>query len=167
MRQNVIETVLGAVVLLVAAFFVYFVYSTSHLGAVEGYEVSARFDRIGSIRPGSDVRIGGIKVGTVLATTLDPKTYLATVRMSIDPSYKLPEDTVAEVTSSGLLGDEYMALVPGGSPKTIAPGGRIQYTQAPVNIGSLIGKYMFSPQKGAAPGGASGLPGLGPKGAGK
>ncbi len=149
---------MGAVVLVAAAFFLYFAYSTSQFRAVEGYEVSARFDRIDGIRPGSDVRIGGIKVGTVLSTSLDPKTYLASVTMSIDPAYKLPQDTVAEVLSAGLLGNEYMALVPGGSRKMIPPGGRILYTQAPVNLQSLIGKYMFSPGGGAAKKGASAPP---------
>jgi phospholipid/cholesterol/gamma-HCH transport system substrate-binding protein len=163
-RQNVIETVLGAVVLVAAAFFLYFAYSTSQLRAVEGYEVSAQFDRIDGIRDGSDVRISGIKVGSVLSTKLDPKTYLATVTMSVDPAYKLPEDTVAEVLSAGLLGNEYMALVPGGSRKMIPPGGRILYTQAPVNIENLIGKYMFSPHKGAAKGAPSSLPGPGAQG---
>lgn len=157
-----IETVLGAVVLVAAALFLYFAYSTSHLGATEGYEVRARFDRIGGIRPGSDVRISGIKVGSVLSTKLDPKTYLATVTMSIDPAYQLPEDTVAEIQSAGLLGDQYMALVPGGSRKTVPPGGRIRYTQSPVNIESLIGKYMFSPQSGGHKGGSSPLPSPGP-----
>ncbi len=169
MRRNVIETVLGAVVLVAAALFLYFAYSTSQFREVEGYQVTAQFDRIDGIRDGSDVRIGGIKVGSVVSTTLDPKTYLASVTMSISPAYKLPVDTVAEVLSQGLLGNEYMALVPGGSRRMIPPGGRILYTQAPVNIQSLIGKYMFSPHGGAAKGGAGkgsaslpSLPGLAP-----
>jgi phospholipid/cholesterol/gamma-HCH transport system substrate-binding protein len=154
-----IETVMGAVVLVAAAFFLYFAYSTSQFHTAAGnYVLSANFDRIGGIRPGSDVRISGIKVGTVLATTLDPKTYLASVTISIDPIYKLPTDTVAEILSAGLLGNEYVALVPGGAEKTIPPGGRILYTQGAVDIGSLVGKYMFTPQGGGAKGGAGAGP---------
>jgi phospholipid/cholesterol/gamma-HCH transport system substrate-binding protein len=145
---NVIETVMGAVVLAVAAFFLFFAYSTSQVSAVSGYEVWARFSAVDGIRDGSDVRIAGVKVGTVTSETLDPKTYLATLRMNIDPSYKLPDDTSAAIVSSGLLGDKYLSLSPGGSDKTIPPGGRIKYTQSSVNLENLIGQMMFSPQGG-------------------
>jgi len=70
------------------------------------------------------------------------------VQMSIDPAYKLPDDTVAEIISAGLLGDRYLALVPGGSEQTIPPGGRIKFTQAPVSLENLIGQMIFS-QPGA------------------
>src|SRR5215471_6993431 len=133
MTGNVIETVMGAVVLVIAALFLFFAYSTSQVRAVQGYEVTAQFDSIVGIRDGSDVRIAGVKVGTILSESLDPKTFLATLRMSIDPAYKLPEDTVAEIVSSSLLGDKYKALVPGGSDQMIPPGGQLKYTQAPVS----------------------------------
>lgn len=148
MRGNVIETVMGAVVLVVAALFLVFAYKTSQLRTVSGYEVSADFSRIDGIHQGSDVRVSGVKVGTVLAEELDPKTFLARIRMSIDPAIQLPEDTVAQVTSSGLLGDKYMSLTPGGSDKNIPPGGMIRYTQSSISLENLIGQMIFS-----APGG--------------
>jgi phospholipid/cholesterol/gamma-HCH transport system substrate-binding protein len=157
MRGNVIETVMGAVVILVAALFLVFAYKTSQLRAVAGYQVTAEFSRVDGIREGSDVRIAGIKIGSVVAEQLDPKTFLATLRMSIDPSVKLPDDTVAEIISSGLLGDKYLSLVPGGSDKEIPPGGRITYTQSSVSLENLIGQMMFSapaakkPAEGDAP----------------
>jgi phospholipid/cholesterol/gamma-HCH transport system substrate-binding protein len=145
MRGNVIEVVIGAVVLVVAALFLVFAYRTSQSRTVSGgYEVTADFARIDGIHQGSDVRISGIKVGTVVADELDPKTYLATIRMSIDPTVQLPDDTVAQVTSSGLLGDKYMSLAPGGSDTMIPPGGKIQYTQSSISLESLIGQMMFS-----------------------
>ena len=144
MRGNVIETVLGAVVLVVAALFLFFAYNTSQLRTVPGYQLSAEFTRIDGIRQGSDVRISGIKIGSVVAEELDPKTFLANVRMSIDPSVQLPDDTVAEIISAGLLGDKYMSLVPGGSDKGILPGGKITYTQSSVSLENLIGQMMFS-----------------------
>ena len=104
--------------------------------------------RVAGIRDGSDVRIAGVKVGSILSETLDPKTFLATVRMSIDSAYKLPDDTVAEIISAGLLGDRFMALVPGGSEQIIPPGGRIKFTQSPVSLENLIGQMIFS-QPGA------------------
>jgi len=148
MRGNVIETVMGAVVLVVAALFLVFAYNTSQLRAVKGYELTANFEHIDGIRDGSDVRISGIKVGSVVGTTLDPNTFLATVRMTVEPAVKLPDDTVAEIVSSGLLGDKYMSLVPGGSDKDIAPGGQIKFTQSSVSIEHLIGQMMFSPPGG-------------------
>jgi phospholipid/cholesterol/gamma-HCH transport system substrate-binding protein len=144
MRGNVIETVMGAVVILVAGLFLVFAYKTSQLRAVSGYELSAEFSRVDGIRQGSDVRISGIKIGSVAAEELDPKTFLAVVRMSIDPMVKLPDDTVAEIISAGLLGDKYMSLVPGGSDQMIAPGGKIKYTQSSVSLESLIGQTIFS-----------------------
>jgi phospholipid/cholesterol/gamma-HCH transport system substrate-binding protein len=148
MTGNVIETVMGGVVLIVAALFLFFAYSTSQVRAVQGYEVTAQFDSVSGIHDGSDVRIAGVKVGTIVSETLDPKTFLADVRMNIDPAYKLPDDTVAEILSAGLLGDKFMALVPGGSEQTIPPGGRIKFTQSPVSLENLIGQMIFA-QPGA------------------
>jgi len=152
MRGNVIETVMGAVVILAAALFLVFAYKTSQLRAVPGYQVTAEFARVDGIRQGSDVRIAGIKIGSVVGEDLDPKTFLATVRMSIDPSVNLPNDTVAEIISSGLLGDKYMSLVPGGSDKVIPPGGKITYTQSSVSLENLIGQMMFSAPAAKKPG---------------
>ena len=151
MRGNVIETVMGAVVLVIAALFLAFAYKTSQLRAAPGYEVSADFSAIDGIHDGSDVRISGIKVGSVVAATLNPKTFLATLRLNVEPGIKLPQDTVAEVVSAGLLGDKYISLVPGGATKDIPPGGKIKYTQASVSLESLIGQTIFS-----APGKKSG-----------
>ena len=158
MSGNVIETVMGAVVLVVAALFLFFAYTTSQVRAVHGYQVTAQFERVGALRDGSDVRIAGVKVGSVVSESLDPKTFLATVHMSINPAYKLPEDTVAEIVSNGLLGDQYMSLVPGGEEQTILPGGRIKYTQSPASLENLIGQMIFSqpggqkkPGEGEAP----------------
>jgi phospholipid/cholesterol/gamma-HCH transport system substrate-binding protein len=166
MRGNVIEAVMGAVVLIVAALFLFFAYSTSQVRAVQGYEVSAQFERVDGIRDGGDVRIAGVKVGSITSERLDPKTFLATVKMNIDPAYKLPDDTVAEIISSSLLGDKYLALVPGGSDKMIPPGGRIKFTQAPVSLENLIGQMIFSqpgaqkkPGEGGAPQGGAGAGG--------
>lgn len=166
MSGNVIETVMGAVVLVVAALFLFFAYSTSQIRAVQGYPVTAQFQSVDGIRDGSDVRIGGVKVGSVVAERLDPKTFLATVRMTINPNYKLPDDTLAEIVSSSLLGDKYMSLVPGGSEKDIPPGGQIKYTQAPVSLENLIGQMIFSQpgQKKPGEGGGEAAPGGAPAG---
>jgi phospholipid/cholesterol/gamma-HCH transport system substrate-binding protein len=145
MKGNVIETVMGAVVLVVAALFLVFAYKTSELRQVSGYELSADFTAVDGIHRGSDVRVSGIKIGSVIGDRLDPKTFQATLTFSVEPSVKLPEDTVAEIVSSGLLGDKYVSLVPGGSDKTIPAGGKVKYTQSSVNLEHLIGQMIFSP----------------------
>jgi phospholipid/cholesterol/gamma-HCH transport system substrate-binding protein len=165
MRGNVIETVMGAVVLVVAAVFLFFAYSTSQFRSVSGYEVGANFERIDGVKEGSDVRIGGIKVGSIVSARLDPKTFLADVRISVEPSIKLPDDTVAEIVSAGLLGDKYLSLVPGGSDKDIPPGGRIKYTQSAVSLEHLIGQMMFSPSSAPKKPDDGALPGAAPQAA--
>ncbi|HLY45248.1 MAG TPA: outer membrane lipid asymmetry maintenance protein MlaD [Stellaceae bacterium] len=165
MRGNVIETVMGAVVLVVALLFLVFAYNTSQLREVAGYQLSADFERIDGIRQGGDVRISGIKVGSILSERLDPKTFLADVRMSVDPSIKLPDDTVAEIVSAGLLGDKYLSLVPGGSDKMIPPGGKIKYTQSSVSLENLIGQMIFSSPGGKKPEGGEAAPQPAPGGA--
>ena len=144
MGRSLVETIIGGVVLSVAVLFLVFAYRTADIGAVDGYELMARFDRVDGLQSGSDVRVSGIKVGTIVGQTLDPQTFLAVVRMSIEDSVKLPVDTTAEVLSDGLLGSKYLALVPGGEDKNIEPGGEVKYTQGPVSLESLIGRLIFS-----------------------
>lgn len=144
MNHNAIETVLGAVVLVVAGVFLAFALRQADLRKVEGYSVSANFSKIDGIAAGIDVRISGVKIGSIQKTELDPKTFLAKVTMSISPDIKLPIDTVAKVSSEGLLGGKYMALEPGAEDETIKDGGQIQYTQASLNLEEMIGKFIFS-----------------------
>ena len=155
MGHNLIETMMGALVLLVAGLFLGFAYNSTNLRTTGGYEVIAKFDRVDGLARGADVKLSGIKIGSVIEQRLDPQRFLAVIRMSIDPAIKLPTDTVAQVTSEGLLGGAFVALVPGGDDKVIAPGGEIKFTQAPVNIVQLLGKFMFSQgdkgSSGAAP----------------
>ena len=143
MNRNAVETVMGAVVLVVVALFLFFAYTTSRVRAVSGYDVTARFDRVEGLRDGGDVRISGIKVGTIISQTLDEKSYLAVVKMSIDPSVKLPTDTVATIASNGLLGDKYLSLVPGADDDFIKPGGTIAHTQPPISLESMIGQFIY------------------------
>jgi phospholipid/cholesterol/gamma-HCH transport system substrate-binding protein len=151
MNHNAVETVMGAVVLVVAAVFLFFAYSTSRPPSLSGYDVTARFDRVDGLRDGGDVRISGIKVGTVVSQTLDPQSYLAIVHMNIDTSVKLPVDTIATITATGLLGDNYLALVPGGEDEYIKPGGQIEHTEAAINLFSIINKYIGGGSSTPAP----------------
>lgn len=144
MRKNSIETIMGTVVIAVAVLFVMFAYDEAELKTVDGYAVSAKFDRIDGIKRGSEVRMSGIKIGTVIEQVLDPKTYLAVVQLNIDTNVKLPMDTSAAITSDGLLGDKYMALSPGGDDNMIPAGGEIETTQGSIDLMSLVGQMIFS-----------------------
>lgn len=144
MTRNLLETLLGAVVLIVAVGFLAFAYNTSQVQQNGGYELIARFDKVDGLERGSDVRISGIKVGTVLDQTLDPETYRAEVRFSLREDIQLPADTSAAVVSNGLLGGKYLALVPGGDIEMLEPGGEVTLTQSAVNLEDLIGHMIFS-----------------------
>ncbi len=143
MSRSLVETLLGAVVLAVAIGFIVFAYTRSGVATVSGYEISAAFNRVDGITNGSDVRIGGIKVGTVIDRELEPETFRAVLRMSIDESVELPSDSTAAVVSDGLLGGKFIDLQPGAEEVLIKDGGRIAYTQSSLLLEELIGKFAF------------------------
>jgi phospholipid/cholesterol/gamma-HCH transport system substrate-binding protein len=144
MSRNILETLLGAVVLIVAVGFLVFAYRSSQVQQNGGYELIARFDKVDGLEPGSDVRISGIKVGSVLDQSLDAETYRAEVRFSLREDVRVPADTSAAVVSNGLLGGKYLALVPGGDIEMLEPGGEVTLTQSAVNLEDLIGHMIFS-----------------------
>ena len=144
MKKNPVETVMGAVVLVIAAIFLVFAYSTADIRRIQGYPITMRFDRIDGLRLGGDVKMSGVKIGSVVQESLDPDTFLAVVTVHIDPSVKLPDDSSAKILSEGLGDEKYLALVPGASEAMLPPGGEIQYTQGSVDLIGLIGRLMFS-----------------------
>lgn len=145
MGNRIIETLVGTMVLVVAGFFLAYAYTTADLGgSSDSYNLSASFDRVDGLSVGSDVRMSGIKIGTVTGQTLDPVTFLARVELSIDKSFDLPEDTSAKVASDGLLGGAYVSLEAGGAMDLLSQGDEIEFTQGSVDIMSLIGQAIFS-----------------------
>jgi phospholipid/cholesterol/gamma-HCH transport system substrate-binding protein len=143
MGRNLIETIMGAVVLAVAGFFLVFAYTHANIKKIEGYEVSATFTSVGGLDTGADVKINGIKVGTVASQSLDPVTYDAVVKLSIAHGIKLPDDTVASVSSEGLLGGKFIKLVPGKSPTMIAAGGALGPSKSFKSIEEMVGQLIF------------------------
>lgn len=145
MKNNLVETFIGAVVIAVAVVFFTYAYKTAGVGASSGgYSITARFERIDGISTGSDIRMSGIKVGTVTGQKLDPTSYEAVVTMTVSPDVVLPDDSTAKITSEGLLGGNYISLEAGGSEKQIASGGEISNTQSSVDLLSLLGQAIFS-----------------------
>lgn len=144
MARNIIETIMGAVVLIVAIGFLMFAYRQSAIKEVDGYRLYATFTDISGISPGSDVRVGGLKVGVVESLELDPKTFQASVLMEIKKDVQLPKDSSAAVASSGLLGDKFIKLDPGGDDATLKEDDVIRFTQSSVSLEEMIGKFVFS-----------------------
>ena len=126
MQRSLIETLMGAVVLAVAALFLVFAYSSADIGRGGGYELYAEFSTVGGLRVGNDVRMSGIKIGSVVRQDLNPETFLARVTLNIDDTITLPADTSASIASESLLGGNYLDLAPGGEDKALKPGDRIQ-----------------------------------------
>ncbi|HEU0118097.1 MAG TPA: MlaD family protein [Alphaproteobacteria bacterium] len=172
MGRSIFETILGAVVLVIAGMFLAFAYSSADLHKVQGYTVSANFPMVDGLKDGIDVKVNGVKIGSVtglhLITDTGPNQFLVTVNMSIDPSVKLPTDTMALVASESLLGGKYMSLEPGVDEENIKTDGtgRVTRTQAPLRLDDLIGQLIYSQKRGdtpsaAAPGkGASAAPAM-------
>ena len=142
MQNHTVETLIGAIVVAVAVFFLYFAYSSTSSANLSGYDVEAKFQRVAGLNVGTDVRLSGIKIGSISALSLDPKTYQATAHLSIKSDVKLPDDSSIMVTSTGLLGNSYLSVSPGGSDTMIPPGGAIRNTQGSVDLMSLIGRFV-------------------------
>ena len=144
--RSLAEVATGAVILAVALLFLGYAVLNSGRGTVNGngLRLTARFDRIDGLSNGADVRIAGVRVGTVTDARIDPQTFSAELTLRVDSGLRLPDDTSAEVTSEGLLGGRYVSLVPGGSDKVLADGGRITQTQGSVSLESLLGRFIFS-----------------------
>lgn len=144
MNRNVVETIVGALVLLVAGAFVFYAFSKSDHSGADGYEITARFGRIDGLKRGADVTMSGVKVGTVTAIDLDRKTYQAIVHLAVSSSVPIPADTNAKIVSESLLGGMVVVLDPGGDKTIIKAGGEITQTQDAISFTELLAKFMFS-----------------------
>ncbi|MDX5367647.1 MAG: outer membrane lipid asymmetry maintenance protein MlaD [Alphaproteobacteria bacterium] len=144
MQSNLVETLIGTLVVAVAAVFLFYGYSSSGMRSSSGYQVNAAFSAVDGLANGADVRMSGIKIGTVVRQSLDPDTYQAVVTLDIASDVKLPDDSSAKITSEGLLGGSYISVTPGGSEDMLAGGGEIMFTQGSVDLMSLIGQAVFS-----------------------
>jgi phospholipid/cholesterol/gamma-HCH transport system substrate-binding protein len=143
MQNNMVETLIGALVVLVAVGFLAFAYGTTSSGSISGYDLKARFSSADGINSGTDIRLHGVKIGTVSSVGLDPKTYAAIVHLSLRSDIQIPDDSSIKITSAGILGSSYLAIQPGGSDKMLAAGGEIANTQGSVDLMSLIGRAIY------------------------
>lgn len=143
--QNPVETLIGAGVLGVAIFFaVYTAQSTGGATPAGSYELTASFRSANGVSPGTDVRIAGVKVGSVSTVELNRDTFDAEVTMLLNDDVELADDTLAKIDSESLLGGSYIALDPGVSPDLLEPGDAIDLTQGSLSILDLINKFTSS-----------------------
>lgn len=144
MQRNTVETLLGAVVIIIAAAFVFFFQETAEIGPSQGYELKAKFSKIDGLNRGSPVRISGVQVGKVTDFALDPETYSAIVTMQINDGIELPFDTAAVVSSESLLGGKFLSLEPGADAEMLQAGDLIEFTQSTPGIEALLGQAIYS-----------------------
>lgn len=142
--SNAAETLIGAAVLAAAAAFLVYAGRTADVGPRTGdrYEVTAAFRKVEGLSVGADVRVAGVKVGSVRDLSLDTETWRAVATLSIDGEVRLPEDSDAAVLNEGLLGGTFVAVTPGGSEFELADGDEIMFTQGSVNLMDLVGRAI-------------------------
>jgi phospholipid/cholesterol/gamma-HCH transport system substrate-binding protein len=143
MQNTTSETLIGMLVVAVIAAVLFFAYTADGRGSASGYDVKASFTSVDGVAPGTDVRLNGIKIGTVSSMDLDPKTYQAVLHFTIRSDVQIPDDSSVKITSAGLLGGEYLAIGPGGSDKMLASGGVLTNTQGSIDFASLIGRVIY------------------------
>ncbi len=146
--NNLVETLIGTLVLLIAALFSWYVYASTDIGrGREGYVIKAVFDNASGVNIGTDVRLAGLKVGSVVGQKLDQETYQAVIAMTIERNVRLPQDTSAKITTDGLLGDKYIALDPGGAEEMLKDGDTLENTQSSIDLWALVNEYLFKSEK--------------------
>lgn len=144
MDKPIIETITGAIILAIAVIFGLYILKFHDASQVNSYHLFAEFDTIEGLKKGSEVRLSGIPIGKIDQISLNEETFQAVIRLELDDKIKLPEDTIAQASSEGLLGGTYLALIPGGEEELLAEGDYFSYTQSPVSLVDLLGKFMFS-----------------------
>lgn len=141
-RENLTEALIGLLVVVVGVWFVVFAYGRTGGGLRDGYKVIAEFSNVAGVSIGTDVRVAGMKVGSVSAARIDPASYQAELTLTINRAVKLPADSSAAITSEGLMGGTYISLMPGGDETSLKEGDVIIDTQGSVDMLSLIGQYI-------------------------
>ena len=143
MASQATETLIGAIVLAVAGGFLVYAANTADVSmGGGGYALQAQFRQAEGLAVGGDVRLSGIKIGSITSLGLNRDNYFATVAMAIDDDIKLPEDSVAKIASEGLLGGSFIAIDPGGSEFMLEPGAAFEHTQGSINLIDLVSKAI-------------------------
>jgi phospholipid/cholesterol/gamma-HCH transport system substrate-binding protein len=148
MTKKSTEALVGLFVLLGILGLVFLALKAANLASFAGsgatYTVTARFDNIGGLKVRAPVKSAGVTVGRVTSIALDPKTYQGVVTMDLERRFTFPADCSASIMTSGLLGDHYIGIAPGGDEKDLAAGDTIKLTQSAVVLENLISRFLFN-----------------------
>lgn len=152
MAENLTEVLTGAGVLAVAiGFAAYAGFGATLRPAAASYPLKASFRSVDGVSVGTDVRLAGVKVGSVTALTLNPKTFMADAAISVKSGIEVPDDSAILISSEGLLGGNFVEIQPGGSPTSFAPGAEIEDTQGAVGLIQLLMKFVGKAANGSEP----------------
>ena len=143
MKKNPIETMLGFVVLIFACLFLFFAFSRIDTKRIDGYTIVANFSKVGGLDAGADVRIAGLKVGSVLKTELNQDDYTVDVYLNIDSNVHLPLDTVAAIADAGIMGDKYVRLEPGKAQAVLEAGSKMMQTKSYKSLEDSVSEFIF------------------------
>lgn len=141
-EYSVTEIATGAAVLAAAVGFFFYASDTGGLPQADAYELQAHFRSAEGISVGTEVRLGGVRIGTVTGLSLNPETFLAETTFSVSDSIVLPDDSAIAISSEGLLGGSFVEVIPGGSPFNLEPGGEILDTQSSVSLITLLLRFV-------------------------
>jgi phospholipid/cholesterol/gamma-HCH transport system substrate-binding protein len=147
MHRKIIDVRVGLFVLLGAASLLFLALKAGNMSAVsfsKTYAITAKFDNIGGLKPQAPVKSAGVVVGRVGAIGFDDKTYQALVRLELRPEYKFPKDSSLKILTSGLLGEQYVGIEPGGDTQNLADGDRITHTQSAAVLEDLINQFIYN-----------------------
>ena len=147
MQRTTLDLWVGAFVVAGIAALVVLALKVGNLSTYnvsETYQLNAYFTNVGGLKPTASVRSAGVLVGRVSGITLDVERYEAKVTISVDKRYQFPKDTFANILTSGLLGEQYIGLVPGGDEEVLQDGETFRKTQSAMVLEDLIGKFLFS-----------------------
>jgi phospholipid/cholesterol/gamma-HCH transport system substrate-binding protein len=157
MRESLFETLVGFLVVAVAAtFLVFSLQQRSEAAPRNSYPLTAKFNRIDGISTGSDVRMAGVKVGAVTDIKLDPKTYKAVVSFTMRDGVQVPDDSTVQVISDGLLGGAYLGILVGGSFDYIPEGGTVEFTRGSVDLLTVLSEVASNAAGNSSDGDAGG-----------
>ncbi len=147
MQNKALDFWVGLFVLLGAAgllFLALRVGNMSSMSSADSYVVTAKFDNIGGLKPRAPIKSAGVVVGRIGDIRFDDVTFQAIVSMQLDNRYKFPKDSSAKILTSGLLGEQYVGIEPGGDTNNLATGDKIKMTQSAIVLENLISQFLFS-----------------------
>lgn len=147
MQRSKVDVWVGLFVLIGAAAILFLALQSANLlnlSFEKTYQVTARFDNAGGLKPKAAVKSAGVVVGRIESINFDDKSYQANVVLALESRYAFPKDSSLKVLTSGLLGEQYVGIEPGGDEKNLAQGDVITQTQSAVVLENLIGQFLYS-----------------------